>query len=166
MATELRPHGMARQGNRSMPARISIQYRWEISSGGLVVEADGHHGRLHDEPQATVEAPLEHFMISRGEQKAWSGKRPRRTDQRLEALVGLSDCVSKEGDVAGIASDPTHMLDDPGGLCVDRIAQLTVAIEAVHAAAQEIARRDVFFGGRSHLVPREFGVQRRTLDHG
>ena len=79
-----------------MPARISIQYRREISSGGLVVEADGHQGRLHDEPQAAVEAPLEHFMISRGEQKAWSGKRRRCTDQRLEALVGLGDRVRKK----------------------------------------------------------------------
>src|SRR5271169_6242259 len=79
MATELRLHGLARQGNRSLPARISIQYRWEIGSGGLVVEAS-----------------LEHFMVSCREQKAWSGKRRRRTDQRLELLVGLGDCVSKK----------------------------------------------------------------------
>src|SRR5271157_2376672 len=96
MATELRLHGLARQGNRSLPARISIQYRWEIGSGGLVVEAYGHQGRLHDQPQVTVEASLEHFMVSCREQKAWSGKRRRRTDQRLELLVGLGDCVSKK----------------------------------------------------------------------
>jgi hypothetical protein len=98
----------------------------------------------HDQPQATVEAPLEHFMVSRWEQKAWSGKRRRRTDQRLEALVGLGDRVSKEGDVAGIAGDPTHLLDDPCGFRVDRLAQLTAAIEAMLPAAQQVTRRNVF----------------------
>jgi hypothetical protein len=88
-----------------VPARISIRYRWEIGSGRFVVKADGHQGRLHDESQATVEAALEYFMVSRRKQKAWSGKRPRRTDHRLEALVGLGDCVSKEGDVASVPGD-------------------------------------------------------------
>jgi hypothetical protein len=155
MATELRLHGLARQGNRSVPARIAIQYRWEIGSGRFVVEADGHQGRLHDESQATVEAALEYFMVSRRKQKAWSGKRPRRTDQRLEALVGLGDCVSKEGGVAGVPGDPTHMLDDPGGIRVDRLAQFTAAIETMNPAAQQIARPDVLFGGRPRLVPLE-----------
>ena len=112
-----------------MPVRISIQYRWGISSGGLVVEADDYQGRLHDEVQ---ERPARHRSLPRG-------------------LGGLGDRMSKEGDLAGV-------LDDPCGPRVDRLAQLTAAIEAMHLAAQRIARLDVLFDGRSHLVPWKFGV--------
>ena len=74
-------------------------------------------------------------------------------------LGGPGDCMSKEGDLAGVPGDPTHfLLDDPCGPRVDRLAQLTAAIEAMHLAAQQIARHDVLFNGRSHLVPWKFGV--------
>jgi hypothetical protein len=40
--------------------------------------------------------------------------------------------VSRKGDIAGMPGDLTRVLDDPCGLRVDRIAQLTAAIEAMH----------------------------------
>jgi hypothetical protein len=86
MAIELRLHRMARQGNRSVPVRTSIQYRWAISSGGLVVGADGHQGRLRDE----VQEMARHRSFPRG-------------------LGRLGDCMCKEGDLAGV-----HDVTDSG----------------------------------------------------
>ena len=73
---------------------ILVQDRRETRARRLVVQPDRHQGHLVLEAQPVLQTPAEHLAVVRRQQKATTGKPRRRTNQRLEALVGFGDRMS------------------------------------------------------------------------
>ena len=92
------------------------------------------------------------------------GKAGGRSDQCLQAIVGLGDGVSEEGDVGAVGGDLAQMLDDPSRPLPDRITELTTAVVPVDPLAQRVASGDVAFHRRPHLVARQADPQRLAVE--
>jgi len=105
-------------------------------------------------------------MVPRGEQKTGSRKGGCRTDQSLEILVGLGDCVATKAYICRITSNSTQMLDNRRGLCSNRLAQLDTTMEAMDSARQDIAGWDVCLSSRSYVTSDKPDIERRALYNG
>src|SRR6516162_786769 len=105
-------------------------------------------------------------MVPRGEQKPRSRKAGCRTDQSLEILVGLGDCVAIKAYICRVPSNSAQMLDDRRGLCSNRLAQLDATVEAMDSPCQDIAGSHVRLSSRSYIVSDELDIMRRALRDG
>ena len=70
---------------------------------------------------------------------------------------------AKKAMSVAIAGDFAKVLDDPSRALLNRIFELTTAVVAVDPAAERIARRDVGFNRRPHVVPGKAEPQRRAV---
>src|SRR6516165_6300231 len=98
-------------------------------------------------------------MVPRGEQKPRSRKAGCRTDQSLEILVGLGDCVAIKAYICRVPSNSAQMLDDRRGLCSNRLAQLDATVEAMDSPCQDIAGSHVRLSSRSYIVSDELDIK-------
>jgi hypothetical protein len=132
------PVGRADRSWRGAAVLRSVQDRWQIGAGRLVVEAGRHQRCLLYEPQSLFKTPAEQIVVARRQQKPRSTKRGSRADQRLQILVGLADRVPEKCDRGGVPCNASEMLDDNGGVAGDRVGDFAAPFEAVHAAVSAV----------------------------
>src|SRR5947208_2505676 len=124
---------------RGSHSRVLVKHRWEVGAGRLVIEADGHQGKLMHEAQAVCQTPAKQLAIARRQQKPASGESRGGADQRLQTLVSFGYCVREECDIRGIGRHGAEMLGDARRSLTDRILKLAAAMMAVNALTQRIA---------------------------